>query len=125
MKTRFQDFFHQSDDTFVEQLKYRIQGMITGNDYNLGVRLALWRGGWEIFKDYLLTGCGFRCVDILNSQYPDPTGFVKRYRGMHNNFVQLAVDTGILGLTAWLGIWVCFFRMLYKRAFALAEESDS
>ena len=27
--------------------------------------------------------------------------------------MQLAVDTGILGVTAWLGIWVCFFRLLY------------
>ena len=44
---------------------------------------------------------------------------------MHNNFVQLAVDTGILGLTAWIGIWVCFFRLLYKRASAPEGKSDS
>ena len=44
---------------------------------------------------------------------------------MHNNFVQLAVDTGVLGLTAWLGIWVCFFRLLYQRAAALEKELDS
>ena len=34
---------------------------------------------------------------------------------MHNNFIQLAVDTGILGLFTWVGIWSCFFVMLYKR----------
>ena len=34
---------------------------------------------------------------------------------MHNNFIQLAVDTGILGLFTWCGIWSCFFVMLYKR----------
>ena len=90
--------------------------MITGNDSNFNIRLALWEGGWEIFKDYPLTGCGFRCVDIVNSQYPDPTGFVERYRGMHNNFIQLAVDTGIFGLATWIAIWICFFRLLYKRA---------
>ena len=136
MKTRFQSLFplngkdqvqygYQKDDTFVDQIKYRLYGMISGNDYNFGVRLALWKGGWEIFKDYPLTGCGFRCVDIVNHQYPDPTGFVKRYRGMHNNFVQLAVDTGVLGLTAWLGIWVCFFRLLYQRATVLKIEPGS
>ena len=113
------------DDSFIGQIKYRIKGMISGKDVSFGIRLALWKAGWEIFKDYPLTGCGFRCVDLVNSQYPDPTGFVKRHRGMHNNFVQLAVDTGILGLTAWLGIWVYFFRLLYKRISALEGESDS
>jgi O-antigen ligase len=34
---------------------------------------------------------------------------------MHSNFVQLAVDTGVLGLSAWLAIWVCFFRLLYQK----------
>ena len=38
---------------------------------------------------------------------------------MHNNFIQLAVDTGILGLGTWLGIWFCFFRRLYKKDFSL------
>ena len=35
---------------------------------------------------------------------------------MHNNFIQLAVDTGILGLATWIGIWLCFYRLLYKQA---------
>jgi O-antigen ligase len=78
-------------------------------------RVSLWKGGWEIFKDHPLTGCGFRCVDKLYSKYPDPTGWVKRLRGMHNNFIQLAVDTGILGLFTWIGMWFYFFVMLYKR----------
>ena len=93
----------------------RIKGMISGQDLTFGMRTALWKGGWEIFKDYPLTGCGFRCVDLLNSQYPDPTGYVKSYRGMHNNFIQLAVDTGVLGLIAWLGIWFYFFRFLHHK----------
>ena len=43
---------------------------------------------------------------------------------MHNNFVQLAVDTGILGLSAWLGIWVFFFRLLYYKSFDLKSDSS-
>ena len=114
-----------SDQTFQELISYRIQRMFSGEDETFLMRKALWLGGWEIFKDYPLTGCGFRCVDLLHSQYPDPTGFVARYRGMHNNFIQLAVDTGILGLTAWLGIWVCFFRLLYQRASALEGDPSA
>ena len=38
--------------------------------------------------------------------------------------MQLLVDTGILGLSAWLGIWFCFFRMLYKKAMALEGDKQ-
>ena len=79
--------------------------------------------GWEIFKDNPLTGCGFRCVDLVHSQYPDPTGYVKRIRGMHNNFIQIAVDTGALGLSAWLGIWACFFVSLHRFSKNLSKNS--
>ena len=102
--------------------KKRIKDMFSGEDVTFGMRVALWKGGWEVFKDYPLTGCGFRCVDLVNSQYPDPTGYVARYRGMHNNLIQVAVDTGILGATAWLGIWFCFFRFLYHKAIDLGKN---
>jgi len=109
---------------FIWNLKFRFQQMISGNDSTFNMRKALWRGGWEIFKDYPLTGCGFSCVDLINSKYPDPTGIINRLRGMHNNFVQLAVDTGILGLSSWMGIWCGFFFLLYRRATALEGDSN-
>jgi hypothetical protein len=34
------------------------------------------------------------------------------------------VDTGILGLTAWLGIWACFFRLLYYKTKNLTPDSS-
>ena len=80
--------------------------------------------GGKFFKDYPLTGCGFRCVDLVNSQYPDPTGYIERYRGMHNNLIQVAVDTGILGVAAWLGIWFSFLRCLYHKAITLEKNAD-
>ena len=105
-------------------LQQRLKSLVSGNDVTFGMRVALWNAGWEIFKDYPLTGCGFRCVDLVNSQYPDPTGYIERYRGMHNNLIQVAVDTGILGMTAWLGIWFCFLRCLYHKAITLEKNAD-
>jgi O-antigen ligase len=87
------------------------------------MRLELWKVGWEIFKDHPLTGCGFRCVDLVHSQYPDPTGYVEKLRGMHNNFIQIAVDTGAFGLSAWLGIWSCFFVSLHRFFKNLSQNS--
>ncbi len=88
------------------------------------MRVNLWRGGWEVFKDYPLTGCGFKCMDLIYSQYPDPTRIIQNLRGMHNNFMQLAMDTGILGLSTWIGIWVCFFGLLYKRIKPKKNQSE-
>ena len=95
---------------------------------SLESRINLWQFGWKVFKDYPLTGCGFRCVDLIHSQYIDPFpqyhGSVRHLKGMHNNFIQITVDTGILGLTAWLGIWACFFRLLYYKTKNLTPDSS-
>jgi len=123
IRSKVQQFTPPKDSSFSEQLKFRVLRILDGKDETLLIRIALWQGGWQIFKDHPLTGCGFRCVDLVNPQYPDPTGYIKALRGMHNNFVQLAVDTGILGLMTWLSIWVCFFLSLFKRAVPDKENS--
>jgi O-antigen ligase len=102
-------------------IKQRIDSLTNLKDQNLQIRLILWQGGWMIFKDHPLTGCGFKCVDAVHQDYPDPgahserlRGYFKRLRGLHNNFVQLAVDTGLFGLVSWISIWVVYFMTLYR-----------
>lgn len=108
----------------LEHLIFRTRSLLSGEDETLMMRIVLWKAGWEVFKDYPLTGCGFRCMDKLVSKYPDPTGWVARLRGMHNNFAQIALDTGFLGLFTWVGIWFCFFLLLYQRAKALNGDAN-
>ena len=69
--------------SFIEHMKYRINRMLSGQDETFSMRIILWKGGWQIFKDYPLTGCGFRCVDLVHPKYPDPTGHIKKIRGIH------------------------------------------
>ena len=96
-------------------VQWRINSLTNLEDANLKRRVALWRGGWLVFKDHPLIGCGFKCIDVVNQDYPDPTGIIKRLRGMHSNFIQLAVDTGLFGLISWISIWVVYFMTLYQR----------
>jgi O-antigen ligase len=98
-----------------ESVKDRMLSIIDLSDWTFQARIFLWQGGLEIFKDYPITGCGFKCVDVLHTQYPDPSGYIAKYRGMHNNIIQLLVDTGILGLGTWLSIWVAYFLNTYKQ----------
>ena len=103
-------------------IKHRIYQITNLNDYNLQIRLALWQGGWLVFKDHPLTGCGFKCIDAVNQDYPDPTGNIKKLRGLHNNFIQLAVDTGLFGLVSWISIWVVYFMTLYRRLASMPDN---
>jgi len=96
-------------------IQNRIKSLVNLNDDNLQSRIALWKGGWLVFKDHPLTGCGFKCIDSIHQDYPDPTGYIKKLRGLHNNFAQLAVDTGLFGLVSWISIWVFYFMTLYRR----------
>ncbi|SVB81465.1 uncharacterized protein METZ01_LOCUS234319 [marine metagenome] len=98
-----------------ESVKDRIFSLTDLNDWTFQARIFLWQGGLKIFQDYPITGCGFKCVDVLHTQYPDPSGYIARHRGMHNNIIQLLVDTGILGLGTWLSIWVAYFLSIYKQ----------
>ena len=107
------------------QIKNRIDSLIKFNDPNLQIRLALWQGGWLVFKDHPFTGCGFKCIDSVYQDYPDPTGNIKRLRGLHNNFVQLAVDTGLFGLISWVSIWVIYFMTLYHRLISMSGNSSN
>ena len=104
-------------------IKSRMDSVTNFNDKNLQIRMALWQGGWLVFKDHPLTGCGFKCIDSVNQNYPDPTGFINKLRGMHSNFVQLAVDTGLFGLVSWISIWVVYFMTLYRRLDSRKDDS--
>jgi len=98
-----------------EKIKDRMQSYTNLKDGALQQRVSTWKGGWKIFKDHPITGCGFKCVDSVHLQYPDPSGWIAHYRGMHSNVFQLLVDTGIVGLGTWLSIWVAYLIEIIKR----------
>jgi len=104
-------------------IRQRINSLTNWDDYNIQIRLDLWQGGWLVFKDHPLTGCGFKCIDAVNQDYPDPTGNIKKLRGLHNNFIQLAVDTGLFGVVSWISIWVFYFMTLYRRLASMPDNS--
>jgi len=105
-----------------EKVKDRMYSFTNLKDSSLHQRVSSWKGGWKIFIDHPVTGCGFKCVDSIHSQYPDPTGNVARFRGMHSNIFQLLVDTGVVGFGTWLSIWVVYFVEIFKRLQTLADE---
>ena len=107
-----------------EGMKDRLHSYTNLKDNTLQQRISTWKGAWKILKDYPITGCGFKCVDSIYSQYPDPSGKIAHYRGMHSNLFQLLVDTGIVGLGTWISIWVAYFIEVFKRWRTLTRENS-
>lgn len=62
-------------------------------------RLALWRGGWEIFKDYPLFGVGDIGIEKYYVHYKRP--YDKEIHGhLHNNYFHFLATLGLFGLSA-------------------------
>lgn len=72
-------------------------------------RLFMWRSGLEMVKDHPLLGVGPGGVKRLYPRYVLPEAGKRSTGHLHSNLVQIAAERGILGLLAWLWIWVAFF----------------
>jgi putative inorganic carbon (hco3(-)) transporter len=107
-----------------EVIKDRLHSYTNLEGNAIKQRISTWKGGWRIFKDHAITGCGYKCVDSIHSQYPDPSGWIAHYRGMHSNIFQLLVDTGVLGLGTWISIWIAYFIQIFKRWRTLVVEKS-
>lgn len=96
-------------------LTERIKSITDPQQASNSERIMLLKAGWDVFKDYPLTGCGFNCLFVVADQYPQHP-ILQTYKHLHNNVEQIAVDTGAIGLCAWLSIWVIYFVQLTRRS---------
>ncbi len=104
-------------------IKERMESIANLDDVTYQQRLSMWRLGWNIFKDYPVTGCGFNCLLKVRKNYPEHKEITQAYRTLHNNAVQLAVDAGAVGVLAWLFLWLSFLARVYLTA--LGRKSNT
>jgi O-antigen ligase len=78
-------------------------------------RLAMWRAGWEMVKDYPL-GAGGRAFHILSPRYiPEVLEKTNsEERSSHNTYVQLATEWGVQGTILYLLFIGTTFGMLHR-----------
>ncbi len=74
---------------------------------NIG-RWNLWRTAWAMFKDHPLLGIGPGFFNDLFPIYKVP-GFYDAAGHAHNDYLNFAANSGIIGLTSWLTMWVAWF----------------
>lgn len=80
------------------------------SDASATERLYFWQAGLRMVADAPLLGLGPGGVGRSYERYKLPEGVRAHTGHLHNNLVQIAAERGLLGLAAWLWIWVAFFR---------------
>ncbi len=80
-------------------------------------RLHMWRIGAKMFKDYPILGCGQNMVSVLYPSYNKEHLSPAEVPHLHNNFFQIGVERGILGLIFFLG----FLTMAFIGLFGIKE----
>ncbi len=99
-------------------LEHRLRSLGDPSDPTARERLYMWQSGMAIVRDHPLTGVGPGQVKAVFPRYALPEAVKKTTSHVHNTPLQIAAERGLLGLAAWLWLWLAFFRegvMLLRR----------
>jgi len=87
-------------------------------------RLCMWWTGLWISLEHFLYGIGLHAVERIYPAFRHPLAIEPNQWHLHNNFVHLWVTRGMLGLAAFLYIFLCVFRLGSYRHRAAEEPFD-
>ncbi len=90
-------------------LEHRIRSLADPSDPTMRERLFMWQSGIQIVRDHPLTGVGPGQVKAVFPRYAQPEALRKTTSHVHNTPLQITAERGLLGLAAWLWLWVAFF----------------
>jgi O-antigen ligase len=94
-----------------EALKQRLYSGFDPTDTTTQIRLELLRTGRNIIVDHPWTGLGPRMVPRLYQNYNESDEFPAWiYQHLHNNFVQIAAEMGLITLSFWMALWIRLLR---------------
>ncbi|HEV8532530.1 MAG TPA: O-antigen ligase family protein, partial [Methylomirabilota bacterium] len=93
----------------LNELRHRILTMTDPHQAGLQERRYMWESGLAMWRERPLLGWGPGGVKREYERYARPEAFKKRTGHVHNTPLQILVERGLLGFTAWLLIWVVFY----------------
>jgi len=69
-------------------------------------RIYLWAAGMKIVRDYPVFGVGQNSFPIVYPKYRYPDVKEPNISHLHNNFMEIAVERGLVGLFCWMSVWI-------------------
>ncbi|MCJ7458399.1 MAG: O-antigen ligase family protein [candidate division Zixibacteria bacterium] len=77
------------------------------------IRSVIWSTSFNIFKDHPLFGIGFGNFPIFYQRYLKVPSEI--FGHAHNDFLNVAVNAGIVGFLAFIFMWVVFLKNILRR----------
>lgn len=94
---------------FLPGVRRRVESIADPTDVTTQDRLYMWQSGLAMVRDHPLFGVGPGGVKREYPRYALPQALHKHRGHLHNTPLQILVERGIIGLAAWLAIWIGFF----------------
>ena len=91
------------------ELKKRMLQMADPEESGVKERVYMWRSATAMWTGRPWLGVGPGGVKRIYSEFALPDAFKKRTGHVHNTPLQILVERGLIGLAAWLWIWVAFY----------------
>jgi putative inorganic carbon (HCO3(-)) transporter len=91
-------------------LSRRFASIADPNDPTVREREFMWQSALAMWKEHPWLGRGPGAVRREYSRYALPGAIKKRTGHVHNTPLQILVERGVIGLAAWLWIWLTFYR---------------
>ena len=90
-------------------LRHRFLSMGDPEETTVKERLYMWQSGAMMAREHPWLGFGPGGVKREYSGFALPEAIKKRTGHVHNTPLQILVERGIVGLAAWLAIWLVFY----------------
>lgn len=92
-----------------------------------GGRVSLWTVGWRITEDHPIVGVGLNNFRVREPAYaqqpgllPDAQEIIRRPQVVHNIYLELLAETGVIGL----GLFLAFIAAALRTAWLAAKRFD-
>ncbi len=100
---------------------------ISLQEVTVQTRLWTWQSAWKAWQERPILGWGPENVNIALNAYFDPRHFSNIqaetwFDRAHNIFLDLLVSSGIVGMIAWIGIFVALFFLFRKQYSFLSTQ---
>ncbi len=105
-------FFAQSSIKLPNNVSVELSQLINRQDFSYVSRSDFMRWGFNIVKDHPVIGTGAGGWNALYHQYQDTQYWT---REVHNHFMQVWVETGTVGLLAFVSIWILVLLAVFKK----------
>lgn len=105
------------------ELRHRFLSMADPEEAGVRERIYMWKSGFAMWRERPILGVGPGGVKRDYVRYAREEAVKKRTGHVHNTPLQILVERGVLGLAAWLWLWIAFYAHAIRRLRQLPAEA--